>query len=141
MRRTENMKQTSAQLAAGRSMDAVRRKDREAWLNNFADDACVEDPVGVSPLDPTGMGQRGKEAIGVFWDTMIAPGRIEFAMRESWPAGDKAVANVGSIFNEMPGGTKIEAKGVYVYHVNDEGKVIHLRAYWDYDATLEGSSK
>ena len=135
------MKQTSAQLAAGRSMDAVRRKDREAWLNNFADDACVEDPVGVSPLDPTGLGQRGKEAIGVFWDTMIAPGRIEFAMRESWPAGDKAVANVGSIFNEMPDGTKIEAKGVYVYHVNDEGKVIHLRAYWDYDATLASSTK
>jgi len=135
------MKQTSAQLAAGRSMDAVRKKDREAWLNNFADDACVEDPVGVSPLDPTGLGQRGKEAIGTFWDTMIEPGRIEFDMRESWPAGDKAVANVGSIFTEMPDGTKIEAKGVYVYHVNDEGKVTHLRAYWDYDATLEGSSK
>ena len=135
------MKQTSAQLAAGRSMDAVLKKDREAWLKNFADDACVEDPVGVSPLDPTGLGQRGKEAIGVFWDTMIAPGRIEFDMRESWPAGDKAVANVGSIFNEMPDGTRIEAKGVYVYHVNDEGKVIHLRVYWDYDATLASSTK
>ena len=135
------MKETAAQMAARRSMDAVRQKDREAWLNNFSDGACVEDPVGVSPLDPTGNGHRGKEAIGVFWDTMIAPGRIEFDIRESWPAGDKAVANVGSIFNEMPDGTRIEAKGVYVYHVNDEGKITNLRAYWDYDTTLKSASR
>ena len=135
------MKETAAQRAARRSMNAVRQKNREAWLNNFSDDACVEDPVGVSPLDPVGQGHRGREAIGVFWDTMIAPGRIEFDIRESWPAGDKAVANVGSIFNEMPDGTKIEAKGVYVYHVNDEGKITHLRAYWDYDTTLRSAGQ
>jgi ketosteroid isomerase-like protein len=133
------MKETAAQLASKRSMDAVRKKDREAWLNNFSEDACVEDPVGISPLDPTGSGHKGREAIGVFWDTMIQPGIIEFDIRESWPAGDKAVANVGSIFNEMPDGTKIEAKGVYVYHVNDEGKVTNLRAYWDYDTTLKSA--
>ena len=135
------MKETAAQRAARRSMNAVRQKNREAWLNNFSDAACVEDPVGVSPLDPAGNGHRGKQAIGVFWDTMIAPGRIEFDIRESWPAGDKAVANVGSIFNEMPDGTKIEAKGVYVYHVNDEGKITHLRAYWDYDTTLRSAGQ
>ena len=135
------MKETAAQLASKRSMDAVRKKDKEGWLDNFSDHACVEDPVGVSPLDPTGNGHRGKAAIGLFWDTMIAPGRIEFDIRESWPAGDKAVANVGSIFNEMPDGTRIEAKGVYVYHVNDEGKITNLRAYWDYDTTLKSASR
>ena len=135
------MKETAAQLAAKRSMDAVRKKDREAWVNNFADDGCVEDPVGVSPLDPTGQGHRGKEAIGTFWDTMIAPGEVEFGMRESWPAGDTAVANVGSIFNKMPDGSRIEAKGVFVYHVNEEGKVTHLRAYWDYESTVKGSAQ
>jgi ketosteroid isomerase-like protein len=135
------MKETAAQLASKRSMDAVRKKDREAWVNNFADDACLEDPVGVSPLDPTGQGHRGKEAISTFWDTMIAPGEVEFAMRESWPAGDTAVANVGSIFNKMPDGNQIEAKGVFVYHVNEEGKVTNLRAYWDYESTVKGSAQ
>ena len=135
------MKETAAQRAAKRSMDAVRKKDKEAWVNNFAEDACLEDPVGVSPLDPTGQGHRGKEAIGIFWDTMIAPGEIEFVMRESWPAGDTAVANVGSIFNKMPDGSQIEAKGVFVYHVNEEGKVTNLRAYWDYESTVKGSSQ
>jgi ketosteroid isomerase-like protein len=133
------MTETAAQQAAKRSMDAVREKDKQAWLNNFAEDARVEDPVGVSPLDPTGAGHRGKEAIGDFWDLMIAPGKIEFDIRESWPAGDRAVANVGSIFNTMPEGTRIEAKGVFVYHVDEEGKVAHLRAYWDYDTTMKSA--
>ena len=133
------MTETAAQLAAKRSMDAVRNKDREAWLSNFAEDACVEDPVGISPLDPTGSGHTGQEAIGNFWDMMIAPGVIEFDIRESWPAGDTAVANVGSIFNTMPDGSKIEARGVFVYHVNEEGKVVNLRAYWDYDSTVQGA--
>ncbi len=133
------IKETSAQLAARRSMDAVREKNREGWLENFADDACVEDPVGASPLDPEGKGHRGREAIAAFWDTMIAPGRIEFAMRESWPAGDRAVANVGSIFNEMPDGTRIEAKGVFVYHVDEQGRITNLRAYWDYDTTVQAA--
>ena len=52
-----------ARLASQRSMDAVHKKDKQAWLDNFADDAVVEDPIGVSALDPTGKGQRGKEAI------------------------------------------------------------------------------
>jgi hypothetical protein len=108
-------------------------------VNNFADDACLEDPVGVSPLDPTGQGHRGKEAIATFWDTMIAPGEVEFSMRESWPAGETAVANVGSIFNKTPDGNQIEAKGVFVYHVNAEGKVTNLRAYWDYENTVKAA--
>ena len=57
-----------ARLAAKRSMEAVHKKDKQAWLDNFADDAVVEDPIGVSALDPTGKGQRGKEAIERFWD-------------------------------------------------------------------------
>ena len=37
-----------AQLASWRSMDAVARGDKQAWLDNFTDDAIVEDPVGKS---------------------------------------------------------------------------------------------
>jgi hypothetical protein len=43
----------AAQAAAQRSIDAVRAKNKEAWVANFADDACIEDPVGKSPLDAT----------------------------------------------------------------------------------------
>jgi steroid delta-isomerase len=127
--------QNAAQRAAQRSIDTVRAKDKEGWVNNFADDACIEDPVGKSPLDPTGNGHRGKTAIAAFWDMCIASGSVDFRIRESYPVSDVACANVGSILNKM-GNMEIEAKGVFIYHVNAEGKVTNLRAYWDFDSTM-----
>ena len=71
-----------ARLASQRSMDAVHRKDKQAWVDNFADDAIVEDPIGPSILDPSGAGQRGKAAIAAFWDKLIGPNRVFFDVRE-----------------------------------------------------------
>ncbi len=65
-------------------------KNKEAWLGLYADDAVIMDPVGVSPLDPTGLGQRGKEAISQFWDMVIAPGEMDFRVQSSHPAGQGA---------------------------------------------------
>lgn len=130
----------AAQQAAQRSIDAVRAKDKEGWVNNFADDACIEDPVGKSPLDPTGNGHRGKAAISAFWDMCIATGNVDFKIRESYPVSDVACANVGAITNKM-GDTAIEAKGVFIYHVNAEGKVTNLRAYWDFNSTMAAAKK
>ena len=42
-----------------RSMTAVENGDREGWLSLFAPDGVVQDPIGVSALDPTGLGHRG----------------------------------------------------------------------------------
>lgn len=130
----------AAQAAAQRSIDAVRARDKETWVNNFAEDACIEDPVGKSPLDKTGNGHRGKAAIAAFWDMCIAPGNVDFRIRESYPVSDVACANVGSILNSM-GGMHIEAKGVFIYHVNAEGKVTNLRAYWDFDSTMAAATR
>jgi ketosteroid isomerase-like protein len=131
----------TAQKAAQRSIDTVRAKDKDGWISNFADDACIEDPVGKSPLDPTGNGHRGKVAISAFWDMCIGSGNVDFRIRESYPVSDVAVANVGSIVNTLPDGTQIEAKGVFIYHVNAEGKVTHLRAYWDFNSTMAAATK
>lgn len=130
----------AAQQAAQRSIDAVRAKDKDSWVNNFADDGCIEDPVGKSPLDPTGNGHRGKAAISAFWDMCIATGNVDFKIRESYPVSDVACANVGSITNKM-GDMAIEAKGVFIYHVNAEGKVTNLRAYWDFNSTMAAAKK
>lgn len=130
----------AAQAAAQKSIDAVRAKNKDAWVANFADDACIEDPVGKSPLDATGNGHRGKAAIAAFWDMCIAPGNVDFNIRESYPVSDIACANVGSILNTM-GDTKIEAKGVFIYHVNVDGKVTNLRAYWDFNSTMTAAKK
>lgn len=120
-------------LAAGKkSVSAVMRGEKDEWLSLFTDDAVVQDPVGVSPLDPTGEGHKGKEAIAKFWDTIIAPGKVEVVVRESHPCGNEC-ANVATITNTMDNGMIIKTDLVAVYKVNKEGKLLSIKAYWDYD--------
>jgi len=119
-----------ARLASQRSMDAVHRKDKQAWVDNFADDAIVEDPIGPSILDPSGAGQRGKAAIAAFWDKLIGPNRVFFDVRESY-AGGLECANVGSVNTVLPNGAVMIVNGVFTYRVNEAGKVVALRAYWE----------
>jgi ketosteroid isomerase-like protein len=116
-------------------MAAVRKKAKDEWLALFADDAVVEDPVGKSPLDPEGKGQAGKAAIGKFWDTNIGPNDVDFDIRHSYAAGDE-VANVGAVITTMSGGVKAVAEGVFVYRVNEEGKLLSLRAFWEFDRMM-----
>lgn len=119
-----------ARAASRRSMDAVHRKDREAWLDNFAADAIVEDPVGPSGFDPEGRGHRGRDAIAAFWDRWIEPNRVLFAVRESYAAGSE-VANVGSITTVLPSGAAMVVQGVFTYRVDASGRVVALRAFWE----------
>lgn len=128
-----------ARAASKKSMDAVMGGDREAWLALFAEDAKVEDPIGPSPLDPEGKGHQGPEAIAAFYDAMIGPNSLHFDIRESYAAGSE-VANVGTITITFPDGSKALVDGVYTYRVNDEGKVVALRAFWEFDKMrLEGA--
>jgi steroid delta-isomerase len=119
-----------ARLAAWRSADAVARGDRQAWLDNFADDAVVEDPVGPSYLDPEGSGHRGKEAIGKFWDAYIANARPMFSLVSSYACGNEC-ANVGSLSTQMENGAVGIINGVFVYRVDEAGRVAALRTYWE----------
>ena len=122
-----------ARAAAERSMDAVHRQDKAAWLENFADDAVLEDPIGPSYMDPTGKGHRGRTAIEAFWDRQIAPNRVIFHIRHSYAAGSE-VANVGTITVVLPNGVVSVVEGVFTYRVDEAGKVLALRAYWEIDA-------
>jgi steroid delta-isomerase len=114
------------------SMKAVEAGDREGWLALFAPDAVVEDPIGESPFDPTGEGHRGVEAIGKFFDAVIAPNQVRFDIRTSYACGSE-VANVGTITTTMPDGTIVHTDGVFTYRVDDEGRLAALRAYWQLD--------
>ena len=115
------------------SMAAVEAKDKEAWLALFADDAVVEDPIGPSAFDPEGRGHRGREAIGTFYDNVIAANEsIRFAIEHSFLCGDE-VANVGVIRITFPGGTAVEVDGVYTYKRSADDKLVALRAYWEAD--------
>jgi ketosteroid isomerase-like protein len=118
-----------------RSRAAVSAGDREAWLDLFAEDAFVQDPIGPSPFDPEGKGHHGKAAIANFYDTVIAPSEsISFEIIESYLCGDE-VADVGIIRTVIAGGThQAVVRGVYTYRTDGAGKLASLRAFWEFDA-------
>lgn len=119
-----------AQRASFQSIKMVSEKNKEGWLALFADDVVVQDPVGKSPLDPSGEGHKGKEAISAFWDMIIAGGDFSYRMDQSYPCGDEC-ANVWVGINKRPDGTVFEVPMVTIYKVNAEGKLVSLRAFWD----------
>ena len=123
-----------ARRAALLSREYVRTKNREGWLGLYADDAIIEDPIGVSHIDPEGKGHRGQAAREAFWDSFIAPANIDIVINHSYAAGNE-VANHIEITIVIPAGDgkAIQQKvlGVFTYHVNDEGKLLSLRGYWD----------
>ena len=122
-----------ARLASQRSMEAVEAGDRDGWLALFADGAVVEDPSGISPLDPEGKGRHGKDEIAAFYDSIVAPNPVRFQIIASYAAGDE-VANVGSITTLFPDGSRAVVDGVYTYRVDADGLICALRAFWEFDA-------
>ena len=123
-----------AHAAGRRSREAVIARDKQAWLEGFADDAVLEDPIGPSPFDPDGLGHRGAAAIAAFYDTVIAPNDlITFEIEDSYLCGDE-VADVGVIRTVLPGGRHAAVvHGVYTYRSNGAGQLAALRAFWEFD--------
>ena len=123
----------AARDAAKQSMVLTEAGDRDGWLALFADDAVVEDPVGPSAFDPEAKGHRGKEAITAFYDNVISMSeKIEFTIRDSYECGSE-VANVGQIRITLPGNQVGIVPIVNIYKVNDAGKLVALRSFWEAD--------
>jgi ketosteroid isomerase-like protein len=101
----------------------------------FAPDAVVEDPIGVSMFDPTGVGHRGIEAIAAFYDLAIGPNTVRFRIDHSFAAGNE-VANVGRISTTLGDGSVVHTDGVFTYRVDETGKILALRAYWQVDRLI-----
>jgi steroid Delta-isomerase len=125
-----------ARAASHRSVAAATAGDREAWLACFAPDATVEDPVGISPLDPTGEGHQGREAIAAFWDESIAPMQgLRFEIHDSFACANEVV-NVATIHLTLPDGSTARTDGAFHYTVDDAGQVTRLRAFWELERML-----
>ncbi len=125
-----------ARIAGKKSMHGAETGNKEEWLSAYADDAVIEDPVGPGPYDAEGKGQRGKEAISAFWDNAIAPNTIKFDIRDSFACANE-LANVGTINLTFPNGGTAKCDGVFVYKVNEEGKIVSLRAFWEMDRMMK----
>ncbi|GIF37191.1 nuclear transport factor 2 family protein [Actinoplanes xinjiangensis] len=117
-------------VAARAAMRAVTAGDRDAWLACYADDAVLHDPVGGSPLDPQGAGIHGRDAFDGFWRLAIAPNQVRFDIAAVHAAGAEA-AVVATVTTTFADGAVTHYDGVFVYAINDDGRIASMRAYWD----------
>lgn len=130
----EDARPHPARDLAMRSIRFAEQKDRGGWLGLWAEDGVIEDPVGVSPLDPGGLGHRGIEAITAFYDRVIAPADLRFQIRQTFACGQEC-ANVGTITTRL-GQAISRTELVMVYRMNASGELASLRAFWEFDDTL-----
>ena len=115
-----------------RAMNAVMSKNREAWLDCFTPGAVLRDPVGGSPLDPNGEGLVGRDALGRFWDAVVADAeRVRFEVREEHASG-RSVARVATVVIDRKDAAAIRYDGVFVYDLNEEGLIDRLSGYFEW---------
>ncbi len=120
-----------------KSIQYAMEGNREAWLDLYTDDAVVEDPVGISGMDPTGQGHRGKEAIGAFFDATIGPATLKIVAEQRWTSGDYCCCVHQKAHNTIADGKTVICDMLALYQVNEEGKITRMAAHWDYDALME----
>lgn len=125
-----------AQQASYQSRDNAMAKNKQGWLALFSDDAVVQDPVGISPLDPVGNGHQGKEAIAAFFDNVILSATMDFEIEKSIPSGDEC-ANLVTITHHLPNGKHLPMDMMVIYTANDEGLITRLKAYWEFEKLTE----
>jgi ketosteroid isomerase-like protein len=106
-------------------MSAVEAGRRDEWLELFADDAVLEDPVGHVPA------RRGKAEIADFWDSGIAAlEEVRFEVRRMHDGGREALV-VTAVSIRAPGGASATYDAVLHYALDDAGGIVSLRAFWD----------
>jgi steroid delta-isomerase len=105
-------------------MERFTANDREGWLDLFAADAWIEDPVGT-PI------RTGREELGAFWDeTHTVPDSIELR-----PLGIVTVIGSEGIFTMQAraslGGQIFVVDIIDLMTFDDEGKITTMRAFFD----------
>lgn len=113
------------------SLSAVKARNREEWLDLFADDAVVEDPVGPFAWDPEGKGQRGKAAIAAFYDMFSAHQQaFDFEIHHQEARGNE-VAVFATLHSTGHDGATSSTKVLNIYKQAPDGRIQSLRSFWN----------
>lgn len=125
--------------AARASWRAANAKDRDGWLALWSPDGRIEDPVGPSFLDPAGAGHAGPDGLAEFWAKAVStPDHIEFRFDRAVLCGTELLC-VGTIRTHLGQGADaqvMDAVGAVVYRVDDAGRMLTLRAFWEPDVAM-----
>lgn len=116
------MPTTEQKLAAVQGyVDAFEKGDADAVITLFASDASVEDPVGT-PI------KRGHDEIRAFYQASMATGAKLEMLGEPRCAADY-VAFPFAVRLEWQG-QKSVIEVIDTFRLNDDGKIVEMRAYW-----------
>lgn len=114
-----------------RSPQAVAAHDRASWVQVFAADGRIEDPVGSTP-------HVGHDQIYRFYDTFIGPRDITFHRDLDIVVGHTVLRDLELEVGMGPAVTmRIPAFLRYdLRKVGDQWQVARLRAYWELPAMM-----
>ena len=121
------------------SREYVHSHNKAGWLGLFSEDAIIEDPIGVSPIDEAGKGHRGVAAREAFWENNIANSDIKIVIHQSYAAGLEC-ANIDTLNSILTICGKInsqEVNGIFTYQVNEAEQLVALRGYWEVDEMMK----
>ena len=130
-------KQHLAVEANKNSIKYAMEGNKEAWLALYTDDAVVCDPVGKSPMDPSGEGHQGKAAIEAFWDNVIGPSNLDIRVDKRWTSGDYCCCVAQVAHNDLGDGKVTQCDMLARYEVNEDGLITSMAAHWDFDDMME----
>jgi steroid delta-isomerase len=105
-------------------MDVFTAEDREGWLDLFAEEAWIEDPVGTPR-------RNGRDEIGAFWDEAHSvPDKVALV-----PLGITTVIGDEGIFTMQAqatiGDTVYGIDIIDLMTFDEAGKITTMRAFFD----------
>lgn len=104
--------------------------DVQRFVNNFASNGVLEDPVGTPPA-------QGAQAIATFYGNIVAPfSDIKPKIQEIIVCGDEAAVN-WKLKLTTKTGKHIVLDGMGVFKFNQAGKLISVREFWDLEGFLQ----
>lgn len=107
----------------------IGEPDGAEFAGLFAEEAEIEDPVGAPPLlGPGGMTVFHKR-LHRAWQSLVMTPVACYERGNS--AAVRWTANGMST-----GGKAIAFDGINVFEVRDDGKIVRLKAYWDFEGVV-----
>ncbi|HKP12310.1 MAG TPA: nuclear transport factor 2 family protein, partial [Blastocatellia bacterium] len=110
--------------------NAVGAFDVQRYVNTFAPDGVLEDPVGTPPV-------QGTASITAFITNIIAPfSEIKHKVQDINVCGNEAAVN-WKLSLKTKTNKHITIDGMGVFSFNEQGKLQSVREFWDLAAFLE----
>jgi len=125
----DNLTQDQIEAAVEEYFASIGSMDVSRFVNNFAADGVLEDPVGTPAV-------QGTSAIAAYFGAIIAPfSEIKPRVQEVIVCGHEAAVN-WKLQLTTTTGKKITIDGMGVFNFNQDGKLQSVREFWDLAAFL-----